>query len=169
MQKYQYFLRVLVASQVLCGSIFLLDIVASILALPVPIMSWQFHELMEILAAAGLLLGSYFSIKYALRQKAEADRADDALKAATGALSGNIGDQFRRWGLTPAERDVGWLLVKGFAISEIADLRGTSEGTIKSQSNAIYRKAGVNGRAQLLASFVEDLLFEVGPEDGAAS
>ena len=164
MNRSQFLLRLLVASQVLFGSVFLLDIVASVFALPVPIMSWQFHELMEILAALGLLLGSYFGVKYAIRQKAEADRAASALKAATGALSGNINDQFSHWGLTPAERDVGWLLVKGFAISEIANLRGTSEGTIKSQSNAIYRKAGVSGRAQLLASFVEDLLFEADPD-----
>lgn len=163
MNRSQLLLRLLVASQVLFGSFFLLDILASVFALPVPIMSWQVREIMEIFAALGLLLGSYFGVKYALRQKAEAERAATALKAATGALSGNIDEQFGQWGLTPAERDVGWLLVKGFAISEIANLRGTSEGTIKSQSNAIYRKAGVSGRAQLLASFVEDLLFEADP------
>jgi len=40
----------------------------------------------------------------------------------------------------------------------MARLRDSSEGTIKAQSNAIYRKAGVSGRAQLLSLFIEDLL-----------
>lgn len=40
----------------------------------------------------------------------------------------------------------------------IVDLRGVSEGTIKSQTNAIYRKADVTGRNQLLSMFIEELL-----------
>jgi DNA-binding NarL/FixJ family response regulator len=42
--------------------------------------------------------------------------------------------------------------------AEIAGLRATSEGTIKAQTNAIYRKAGVTGRPQLLSLFIEDLM-----------
>jgi DNA-binding NarL/FixJ family response regulator len=42
--------------------------------------------------------------------------------------------------------------------AEIATLRNTSEGTVKAQTNAIYRKAGVTGRPQLLSLFIEDLM-----------
>ena len=49
-------------------------------------------------------------------------------------------------------------LVKGLSTRDIADLRGTSEGTIKAQTNAIYRKAAVTGRTQLLSTFIEDLM-----------
>ncbi len=48
--------------------------------------------------------------------------------------------------------------LKGFSIAEIAALRDTSEGTVKAQTNAIYRKAGVSGRPQFLSLFVEDLM-----------
>jgi hypothetical protein len=41
---------------------------------------------------------------------------------------------------------------------DIALLRATSEGTVKAQTNAIYRKAGVSGRSQLLSVFIEDLM-----------
>ena len=41
---------------------------------------------------------------------------------------------------------------------EIAQLRNTSEGTVKSQTAQIYRKAEVTGRPQLLSLFIEDLL-----------
>ena len=46
--------------------------------------------------------------------------------------------------------------------SEIARLRATSEGTVKAQTNAIYRKAGVTGRPQLLSLFIEDLMRDDG-------
>ena len=42
--------------------------------------------------------------------------------------------------------------------AEIGVLRQTSEGTVKAQTNAIYRKAGVTGRPQLLSVFIEDLM-----------
>jgi len=45
-------------------------------------------------------------------------------------------------------------------LQEIARLRDTSEGTVKAQSNAIYRKAGVSGRYQLLSLFVDELMIE---------
>ena len=50
--------------------------------------------------------------------------------------------------------------IKGLSIQEIAALRNTSEGTVKAQSNAIYRKSGVSGRAQLLSLFLDTLLAE---------
>ena len=53
---------------------------------------------------------------------------------------------------------VALVVVGVFAIAEIARLRQTSEGTIKAQSNAIYRKSGVSGRTQLLSLFLEDLM-----------
>jgi len=66
--------------------------------------------------------------------------------------------RFSDWGLTVAERDVALFAIKGLSTLEIASLRGTAEGTVKAQTNAIYRKAGVNGRPQLLSLFIEDLM-----------
>ncbi len=67
-------------------------------------------------------------------------------------------DRFARWGLTPAERDVALFVIKGFSTTEIAELRQTAAGTVKAQTNAIYRKSGTSGRAQLISLFVEDLM-----------
>jgi len=36
--------------------------------------------------------------------------------------------------------------------------RGSSEGTVKAHSAAIYRKAGVSGRHELLSQFVDELI-----------
>ncbi len=74
-------------------------------------------------------------------------------------LGAAIDRQFSRWSLSQAERDVGLLLIKGFSLKEIAVLRTTSERTVRQQAQAIYRKAGVGGRAELSAFFLEDLLL----------
>jgi DNA-binding NarL/FixJ family response regulator len=60
---------------------------------------------------------------------------------------------------SPAEREVALLLVKGLSSNEIATVRATSERTVRQQSQAVYRKAGVAGRAELAAFFLEDLLL----------
>ncbi|HVP62222.1 MAG TPA: LuxR C-terminal-related transcriptional regulator [Myxococcaceae bacterium] len=60
--------------------------------------------------------------------------------------------------VTEAEREVALLLLKGLSLREIAGLRETSERTVRHQSLAVYRKAGLAGRAELSAYFLEDLL-----------
>jgi DNA-binding CsgD family transcriptional regulator len=73
-------------------------------------------------------------------------------------------ERFDEWSLTPAEREVALFAIKGLSLSEIAGVRETSEGTVKAQTNAIYRKAGVTGRPQLLSLFIDDLMGDgLGP------
>lgn len=72
-----------------------------------------------------------------------------------------IDRQFQRWGLSPAEREVALLLVKGLSHKEAAEVRATSERTVRQQALAVYRKAGLAGRAELAAFFLEDLLQPV--------
>lgn len=69
-----------------------------------------------------------------------------------------IARQFSAWGLTDAESDVGLLLLKGLSLQEIADLRETSERTVREQARAVYRKSSLAGRNALSAYFLEDLL-----------
>ena len=52
------------------------------------------------------------------------------------------------------------LAIKGLSLAEIADIRQTKQGTIKAQCNAIYQKAGVSGRPQLLSLFIEELMSD---------
>lgn len=86
-----------------------------------------------------------------VRWRAEAHQALQGLGEA-------IEHQCDRWGLTEAERSVAVLLLKGLSLKEIAETRGTTERTARQQANAIYRKAGLGGRAELFAFFFEDLL-----------
>jgi DNA-binding CsgD family transcriptional regulator len=74
-------------------------------------------------------------------------------------LAAQIQKQFDAWQLTRAEAEVGMLMLKGLSHQEIADVRNASERTIRDQARAIYRKAGVAGRSELSAFFLEDLLL----------
>jgi DNA-binding NarL/FixJ family response regulator len=73
-------------------------------------------------------------------------------------ITEGIVKQFQQWGLTAAEQDVCFFLLKGFTLQEIAELRTTSERTVRQQASVIYKKSGLSGRAQLSAFFLEDLL-----------
>lgn len=73
-------------------------------------------------------------------------------------LSQAIDRQFDRWELSPAEREIAFLLLKGLSIREIAEMRTTREATVRQQAQGIYRKGGLLGRAELAAFFLEDLL-----------
>jgi DNA-binding CsgD family transcriptional regulator len=83
---------------------------------------------------------------------------------ALEGLGAEIDRQFQAWGLTAAEREVGLLLVKGYSHKEIAALTGRGERTARQHAGTVYRKAGLAGRAELAAFFLEDLLL---PERGS--
>lgn len=70
-----------------------------------------------------------------------------------------IDNQFGSWGLTLSERDVALFLLKGLSHKEIANIRETSEKTVRQQAGQVYLKAKLEGRAQLSAFFLEDLLL----------
>jgi DNA-binding CsgD family transcriptional regulator len=74
-------------------------------------------------------------------------------------LGVEIQKQFKRWDLTQAESEIGLLILKGFSHQEIADFRSVSERTVREQARTLYRKAGLTGRSELSAFFLEDLLL----------
>ncbi len=95
----------------------------------------------------------------ARRSSQDARRWNDEAQAVLQGLGAAIDRQFDRWGLTPAEREVALLQLKGLRHREIAELRRTSERTVRQQALAVYRKSGLNGRNDLAAFFLEDLLL----------
>lgn len=151
-----------VVVQVLCAVFFASQILAAFIGTPFGPITWALYELIEIGAALGLLIGIVMGALVLRHSWARTERAEDALRLASGAFMEVLEERFVAWGLTPAERDVALFAIKGMSTAEIAGLRDTSEGTVKAQTNAIYRKAGVTGRPQLLSLFIDDLMAEEG-------
>ncbi|WP_245890891.1 helix-turn-helix transcriptional regulator [Albidovulum aquaemixtae] len=144
--------------QALCAVFFVSDIVFSVLGIYAQPISWQSREMLELGAALGLSLGVCVGAVLLLRTLRDKRRAETRLRRASGAFLDLIEERFGEWGLTPAEREVALFAIKGFSTLEIAELRQTSEGTVKAQTNAVYRKASVGGRSQLLSLFIDDLI-----------
>ena len=95
------------------------------------------------------------------RTLAERQAERDAWRArAERALEGlgkAVDEQFGGWQLTPAEREVALLLLKGHGHKQIASATGRSERTVRQHAVAVYHKSGLQGRAELAAFFLEDL------------
>lgn len=90
--------------------------------------------------------------------RARAAAGDETTRAGRRQLGEFVNAQFTTWGLTDSEREVGWLLLKGLSLKEIAALRATAEKTVRTQASALYQKAGLEGRHAFAAWFLEDLL-----------
>ncbi|WP_045683745.1 helix-turn-helix transcriptional regulator [Martelella endophytica] len=116
------------------------------------------ESVIEALTAFVLVFGIFMAawqLRLTLERMAAQGRA---LDIARGDFVRIIETQFDIWGLTAAEREVGMLALKGIDIAEIARLRGSAQGTVRTQMTRIYAKSGVSGRAQFAAWFVEELL-----------
>ena len=159
----QILIGLILVVQALCAVFFVSDILSSMIGIYVRPLPWELRELMEIGAALGLVLGLVLGgvmLVWTLRERNE---AQERLRRASGLFMDLLEERFAEWELTPAERDVALFAIKGMSTAEIATLRSTSEGTVKAQTNAIYRKAGVSGRPQLLSLFIDDLMRDDSP------
>ena len=140
---------------------------------------WKRYTWLVILLA--LLIGfagvafwqRYRSKRQVLSLSVALEEAEDAAETQSTllheALQGrmqHVQEDFEKWGLSPAEKEIALLLLKGLRLQEIANLRATSERTVRQQAQSIYRKAGLDSRADLAAYFIEDFINPIG-EDGA--
>ncbi|MEL0278726.1 MAG: helix-turn-helix transcriptional regulator [bacterium] len=131
------------------------------------------HLIIETLAVV-LLVGLLFWLQWQLLRSRgevlswqgkaevaaqEASHFRQANQALLTGLSQAIDEQLQNWSFTQAEKDIGLLLLKGLSFKEIAELRQTSERTVRQQAGEVYRKSGLGGRNEFAAFFLEDLLL----------
>lgn len=93
------------------------------------------------------------------QSEAQARQWQHEVRELMRGLGAAIDQQFDRWDLTEAEKEVALLLLKGLSHKEVAALRDTSDATTRQQARAVYKKGGLSGRNELSAFFLEDLLL----------
>lgn len=148
-------LAAVIVAQAVTASVFLADVIAD-LAHDGRLV--DLHMWIEAIAAVSLSLGIVFLMIELRRVLNRMARLETATRAAQGMMGEVVEGFFDQWALTPSERDVALLVLKGFDNDAIAALRGTAAGTVRAQCTAIYAKAGVDGRPQLISGFLEELL-----------
>ena len=99
--------------------------------------------------------------------RAEANRWRSEARDLMEGLAAALDDQFERWNLSPAEKEVALLLLKGLSHKDVAEIRSVTEATARQQARAVYKKAGLSGRHDLAAFFLEDLMLPIEADDGA--
>ncbi len=137
----------------------------------------SFHVIFETTMIAGaLVMATTLWLGWArsarsvdeLRRSLEANQEErDAWRtSAVLALEGMgraIDAQFSSWQLTSAGRDVALLLLKGYSHKAIGRQTQRSPQTVRQHAAAVYKKAGLAGRAELSAFFLEDLMLPGSP------
>jgi DNA-binding CsgD family transcriptional regulator len=126
-------------------------------------MSLSILALFGLLYVWGASLRKLWSKNDLLQQSLSEARQDCAKWQAEASdhlqgLGLAIDKQMDNWSLSTSEKDVALLLIKGCSFKEIANFRSTTERTARQQAANVYSKAGLAGRAELAAFFLEDLL-----------
>ena len=137
--------------------------------------SWLVILLAVVLVFAGVAVWQrYRSRRQVVDLSAALEQAEGAAETQAlrlhEALQGrmqHIQEDFEKWGLSPAEREIALLLLKGLRLQEIADIRATSERTVRQQAQSIYRKSGLVSRTDLAAYFIEDFINPMGDKEAA--
>jgi DNA-binding CsgD family transcriptional regulator len=133
----------------------------------------SFHVVFEMLMIAGALvmattlwLGWWRAAHAAAAlmvslesDSAERDRWRASAQHALDGLGRAIDAQVTAWRLTPAEREVALLLLKGYGHKQIAARTNRSERTVRQHAGVVYDKSGLGGRAELSAFFLQDLML----------
>lgn len=159
------FLTAIVFLQVAFSLFYIVDLAVDVFGIRKVAVSWEFREAVQLATIIGLLLGAFLGIMVLKNIGQSMRDIDNRMMAASGQFHQLMYSRFEEWGLSPSERDVALFTIKGLSNSEIAEARGKSVGTIKAQCNAIYKKAGVSGRTQLITHFIEDLFEETSMDE----
>ena len=134
---------------------------------------WSLHVLAEAslvllsLGAASYLTWGWYAALRDIRsleavveeKRAERDAWRERASQALSGLAQAMDAQFDAWELTGAERETALMLLKGHSHKRIGKLTDRSERTVRQHAVAVYRKAGLAGRSELSAFFLEGVLL----------
>ena len=119
------------------------------------------HFIIEAFVFAAVSWTLVVNLRDLVGLHARLEQEQNRNKLLAGELATGIEEQMDAWRLTRSEKEVAWLIIKGFRFAEIADLRGVKENTTRLQASALYAKAGVSGRAEFVAEIVHQLLMPI--------
>lgn len=130
-------------------------------------MTWL-HLGLEIAASVSLGIAFVLVRRDMRRSNLAKDCETEKLRTLRSEFDAFLQRRFVVWGLSTAEADIALLTLRGLRISEIAEIRNTREGTIKSQLSSIFRKSSVHNRTEFVAQFIDEFLDIAAEEKSGA-
>ena len=124
------------------------------------------HFIIELIVFVGISVALVLGARDLRSLRARLVRESRRVRAFAGELAETIDEQMDEWRMTRSEKEVGWLIIKGYRFSEIAEARGVKESTARLQATSLYAKAGVSGRAEFVAEIIQPLFLAM-PESVA--
>lgn len=119
------------------------------------------HFIIELIVFVGISAVLIVGARDLRGLRASLRRETDRNKAFSGELASSITERMDEWRLSRSEKDVAWMIIKGYRFSEIAQARGVKESTCRLQATSIYAKTGVSGRAEFVAEILQPLLMSI--------
>lgn len=116
------------------------------------------HFFLESLMSVALVAGVVFLMLELRGLLARMGDLQTGISIAQGDMARVVEAFFDAWHLTPSERDVAIMILKGLDNDAIASVRQTAAGTVRAQAASIYAKSDTHGRAQFISLFVEELM-----------
>lgn len=116
------------------------------------------HTVIEAVATIALICGVVLGSLEVYRISQYATNADRAIQDMKASFSTLVLKRFQEWSLTSTESEVALLLLKGFEVAEIAELRNTAPGTVRAQLSHIYSKSCHPNRGRFVSSFLDNLI-----------
>ena len=117
------------------------------------------HFMVELVVFLGVTMALLINARDLGRLRTRLDREEKRNLVVSQGLADSIDAQMDEWRMTGSEKDVAWLIIKGYRFAEIAETRGVKENTTRLQATAVYAKAGVSGRAEFVAEIIQSLLL----------
>lgn len=155
-------LNVVIAGMMSAFVFFLFDVVFDLRDHFFDEVSFATDEVIHLAFEAGAVLALFFGMvslfKYTAFLKNQNIRAQTQLSALKVDFDEYVRNQFAKWELTVAEKDVALLPLRGLNTSDVAELRSVSVGTIKVQAHNIFGKSGVSSRVEFMALFMDEFI-----------
>ena len=116
------------------------------------------HLGFEVFAVFALGAGIFVTTQYMTLLRENKQSAEMSLHYLRHDFEGLAKRKFDAWALTPAEKDISILLLKGLGTNEISEIRSTKIGTVKLQVHKVLQKAGASNRAEFMSLFMDEFL-----------
>lgn len=119
------------------------------------------HFVIELIVFVGISIALIVGVRDLRSLRASLRYETERNRAFSGELASSINERMDEWRLSRSEKDVAWMIIKGYRFSEIAEARGVKDSTCRLQATSLYAKAGVSGRAEFVAEIIQPLLLSI--------